>query len=132
MRARPGPIGPLRDPDYSENKKSPNAGERRNARPFAKKESQSVPGAGLDLVAALRDFFLPARADFGGCCFRLFHPTRKKMNFCGKWSERTAAGVVGTSGVRWFQPRPRLPVYSTLRKSSFFGGRKGTLAPPEK
>ena len=43
------------------------------------------------------------------------------MNFCAKWSKRATAGVVGTSGRRWFQPRPRFRAYSTFRKSLFFG-----------
>ena len=41
------------------------------------------------------------------------------MNFCGKWSKRTTAGVVGTSGSRWFHPRPRFPGYSAFGKSWF-------------
>ena len=48
-----GHPGPLRDPDYLLIKSHPIAGKRRNARPFAKKESQSVPGAGLYLSATL-------------------------------------------------------------------------------
>ena len=42
-----------------------------------------------------------------------------KTNFCPKWSKQTTAGVVGTSGSRPFQRRPRFPVYPILGKSSF-------------
>ena len=58
-----------------------------------------------------------------------------KTNFCPKWSNRRTEGADGTSGARWFQRHPRLPVYSSLGKSSFSkdlllgsGAQKGCLA----